>query len=259
MEQTANKESLKQAIIKFNDWVRKNKIPLSEAVVRHYELSGEFVATQRKDLGYFPYSSEEIASLPPGLENYSMGAYHPVKHANLKEGEVVLDIGCGVGIDVFLAANRVGESGKVIGIDVTFSLLQRAQGYATGRYSSLTLFLNASGDELPIADQSVDVIISNGVIHLIPDKPKAFAEFFRVLRPRGRAVIADVVAESEGVEDFYENPTIYFYSGGGKKMVAEYEKMAKAAGFSDFQFIKEKQPWDVGDEPMPGGYMILRV
>ena len=119
-------------------------------------------------------------------------------------------------------------------------------------------FINASGDALPIIDQSIDAIISNCVIHLIQDKSKAFAEFFRVLRPHGCAVIADVVAESEVVEDFYENPTIYFYSGGGKKMVEEYEKMAKATGFSGFQFVKERQPWDVGDEPMPGGYMILK-
>jgi len=258
MEQTSDKESLKQSIIKFNNWVRNNKIPLSEAVVRHYELSNEFVAAQRKDLGYFPYSSDEITSLPSGLENYSMGAYHPVKYANLKEGEVVLDVGCGAGIDVFLAANRVGKSGKVIGVDVTFPLLKRAKGYATGQYSSLTFFINASGDDLPVADRSVDAIISNGVVHLIQDKPKAFTEFLRVLRPHGRAVISDVVAESEIVGNFYENPTIYFYSGGGKKRVEEYEKMAKAAGFSDFQFIEEKQPWDVSDEPMPGGYMILK-
>jgi len=252
------KESLKQTIINFNNWVRNNNIPLSEAIVRHYELANEFVATQRKDLGYFPYSSEEIASLPPGLVDYSMGAYHPVKHANLKEGETVLDVGCGAGIDVFLAANKVGESGKVFGIDVTFSLLRRAKGYVTGQYRSRMLFISASGGALPLVDQSVDAIIGNCVIHLIQDKPEAFAEFFRVLRPHGRAVIADVVAESEAVEDFYDNPTTYLYAGGGKKTVEEYGKITKAAGFSDFQFIEERQPWDVGDEPMPGGYMMLK-
>jgi ubiquinone/menaquinone biosynthesis C-methylase UbiE len=109
---------------------------------------------------------------------------------------------------------------------------------------------------LPIAAQTIDVLISNGCLHLL-DKITAFAEFFRVLRPSGRAVVADVVAENDKLEDFYDNPLMYLYSGGGKQTPEKYESLAQGAGFSAVHFISARQPWDVGDEPMPGGYLIL--
>ena len=257
MSNCETEESLKKAIYNFNRWVRNNKIPLSEAIIRHYTIHGKWSPSQRKKLGYLPYSAEELARLPSGVENYSMGAYNPCKHAEIRTGEKVLDIGCGAGVDVFLAASMVGESGMVIGIDVTFFLLQTAKRYADTKFRSCARFLQASGDALPIADHSIDVIISNGCLHLIPDKPQAFIECFRVLKEGGRAVLADMVAEDEKWEDFYENPLTYLYSGGGKQTVVQYETFAKAAGFSEFQFIQERLPWDFADEPMPGGYIIV--
>jgi len=257
-------ERLKQKIYKFNEWVRDNQPLISEAIIRHYDIHGEFVATQRRELGYFPYSREELALLPAGLENYSMGAYNPCKYAEFESGDKVLDIGCGVGIDSFLAASKVGKAGRVIGVDVTFSLLRRGAGILCryiGRYTdknvAAILFIQSSGDSLPIAAQMIDVIISNGCLHLL-DKPKAFAEFFRVLRLGGRTVLADVVAEDDSIENFYDNPLMYLYSGGGKQTPERYESLAKEAGFSEVNFISERQPWDIGDEPMPGGYLILK-
>jgi len=288
-------ELLKQKIYKFNEWVRDNNVPISEAIIRHYEIGGEFVAMQRKELGYFPYSREELALLPAGLENYSMGAYNPCKYAKLKSGDKVLDVGCGVGIDSFLAASKVGKTGMVIGVDVTFALLRRgadrkpnvasppltppytggnggdrrgasvseanilvcASSTMAGKNACPTRFIQASGEILPIVARTIDVIISNCCLHLL-DKPKAFAEFFRVLRPNGRAVLADVVAEYDKIENFYDNPLMYLYSGGGKQTPEQYESLAKEAGFSEVQFISERQPWDLGEEPMPGGYLILK-
>ena len=258
-------ELLKQEIYKFNEWVKDNNVPISEAIVRHYEINGEFVASQRKELGYFPYSREELALLPPGLENYSMGAYNPCKYADFKNGDKVLDIGCGVGVDLFLAASKVGEKGIVIGVDLTFSLLLRGTGILAGHLGKCKdgnvyprmLFVQASGVTLPIASKMIDVIISNGCLHLL-DKLKAFEEFFRVLRSGGRAILADVVAEDDNIENFYDNPLMYMYSGGGKQTSEQYEYLAKKAGFSEVKFISERQPWDVGDEPMPGGYLILK-
>ncbi|MFQ6040737.1 MAG: methyltransferase domain-containing protein [Candidatus Poribacteria bacterium] len=253
-------ERLQQEIYKFNKWVRDNQPSISEAIIRHYDIHGEFVATQRKELGYFPYPHAELALLPAGLESYSMGAYNPCKYAELESGDKVLDIGCGVGIDSFLAAGKVGKSGMVIGVDVTLSLLRRGAGIlsrAIGNKDVATiLFVQASGDALPVAAQAIDVIISNGCLHLL-DKPKAFTECFRVLSSRGRAVLADVVAENDNIENFYDNPLMYLYSGGGKQTPEKYESLAKDAGFSEVNFISERQPWDVGDEPMPGGYLIL--
>lgn len=257
-------EALKQEIYKFNEWVRDSSVPISEAIIRHYEIHGEFVVTQRKELGYFPYSREELALLPQGLENFSMGAYNPCKYAELKSGNKVLDIGCGVGVDSFLATNKVGKTGMVIGVDVTFSLLHRGADILVSASQQMadmnacaTIFIQASGDTLPITTQAIDVIISNGCLHLL-DKHKAFVEFFRVLKPGGRAVMADVVAEDDKIEDFYDNPLMYLYSGGGKQTPEQYEFLAKEAGFSAVEFISERQPWDVEDEPMPGGYLILK-
>jgi len=252
-------ELLKQQIYKFNEWVRDNNVSIPEAIIRHYEIHGEFVVTQRKELGYFPYSREELHLLPVGLENYSMGAYNPCKYAEFNKGDKVLDIGCGVGVDSFLAAIKVGETGMVIGVDVTFSLLRCGAEFPTvaGRDTCPTRFIQASGDTLPIGTQTIDVIISNGCLHLL-DKSKAFTEFFRVLRLNGKAVLADVVAENDTTENFYDNPLMYLYSGGGKQTQEQYESLAKEAGFSEVQFISERQPWDVGDEPMPGGYLILK-
>ena len=261
---TSKTESLKQEIYKFNEWVRDNNIPIPEAIIRHYEIHSEFVAMQRKELGYFPYSSEDLALLPAGLENYSMGAYNPCKYAEFKDGDKVLDIGCGVGIDSFLAATKVGETGMVIGVDVTFSLLRCGADILVFAFPTMagvdfcpTRFIKASGDTLPIGTQTIDVIISNGCLHLL-EKSKAFAEFFRVLRLNGKAVLADIVAENDKTENFYDNPLMYLYSGGGKQTQEQYESLAKEAGFSEVQFISERQPWDVGDEPMPGGYLILK-
>lgn len=274
-------ELLKQKIYKFNEWVRNNNPPISEAIIRHYEIHGEFVATQRKELGYFPYSREDLALLPVGLENYSMGAYNPCKYARLKSGDKVLDVGCGMGIDSFLAASKVGKTGMVIGVDVTFSLLRRGAdilvsafptmagrsreaGFHYAENACATRFIQASGDILPIATQTIDVIISNGCLHLL-NKSKAFAEFYRVFRHNGRAVLADVVAEYDRIENFYDNPLMYLYSGGGKQTPEQYvcaldssklqliialtstrhktyESLAKEAGFSEVQFISERQP-----------------
>jgi SAM-dependent methyltransferase len=282
-------EFLQQKIYKFNEWVRdnlclqcrkpyqgipssvrqcktanENQPPIFAAIIRHYDIHGEFVATQRKELGYFPYSREELALLPADLENYSMGAYNPCKYAELNSGDKVLDIGCGVGIDSFLAASKVGKAGIVIGVDVTLSLLRRGAGILSRDIRSETannvapiLFIQSSGDALPIATQTIDVIISNGCLHLL-DKPKAFTEFFRVLRPSGRAVVADVVAENDNLENFYDNPLMYLYSGGGKQTPEKYESLAQETGFPTVYFISERQPWDVGDEPMPGGYLIFK-
>jgi ubiquinone/menaquinone biosynthesis C-methylase UbiE len=257
-------ESLKQKIYKFNEWVRDNNVPISEAILSHYEIHGEFVATQRKELGYFPYSCEELALLPADLGNYSMGAYNPCKYAKLKRGDKVLDVGCGVGVDLFLAASKVGKTGMVIGVDVTFSLLRRGSDILVcespkmeSGYACPIIFIQASGDILPIASSKIDVIVSNCCLHLL-DKLRAFAEFFRALKPGGRAVLADVVAEDDSIENFHDNPLMYLYSGGGKQTSEQYKSLAKETGFSEVKFIIERQPWDIEGEPMPGGYLLLK-
>ncbi len=184
------------------------------------------------------YSKDEIASVPDGAD-LGLGCGNPIALASLKEGEVVLDLGSGAGFDCFLAANRVGKTGKVIGVDMTPEMVERARENARkGGYSNVEFRLGEI-EHLPVADNSVDVIISNCVINLVPEKDKVFAEAFRVLKPDGRLMISDIVLLQELPDIVKTSVSAYVGCISGAIMKDQYIESIRKAGFQDVTIIEE--------------------
>ncbi len=184
------------------------------------------------------YKDEELSSVPEGA-NLGLGCGNPVALASLEEGETVLDLGAGAGFDCFLAASKVGGSGKVIGVDMTPEMLEKARENARkGNYENVEFRLGEI-ENLPVADNSVDAVISNCVINLSPDKEKVFKEAFRVLKPGGRLMVSDITLLKE-LPDFIRN-SIAAYIGciSGALMKDEYMEVIREAGFRDVQIVDE--------------------
>ncbi len=184
------------------------------------------------------YTEKELKAIPEGA-NLGLGCGNPVALASLRDGETVLDLGSGAGFDCFLAAQKVGKNGIVIGVDMTPEMVEKARENARkGNYENIEFRLGEIED-LPLADNSVDVIISNCVINLSPDKQRVFREAFRVLKPGGRLVISDLVLLKE-LPDFIKN-SIEAYIGclSGAIMKDEYLKLIGKAGFQNVNIIDE--------------------
>lgn len=191
--------------------------------------------TISKEIGY---TDEDLKEVPRGA-NLGLGCGNPVALASLKKGETVLDLGSGAGFDCFLAANRVGDEGRIIGVDMTPEMIDKARENAKkGNYRNVEFRLGEI-ENLPVADNSVDVVISNCVINLAPDKSRVFRETFRVLKPGGRLMVSDIVLVKE-LPDFIKN-AIAAYVGclSGAIMKDEYIKVLKEAGFQKVKIIDE--------------------
>jgi arsenite methyltransferase len=183
-----------------------------------------------------PYSPEELASLPEGAY-LALGTGHPVRAADLKPGEVALDLGSGAGVDVLLAAKRVGPQGRAIGVDFTREMVERARANARAAGAANAEFHEAPIEALPLADASVDAITSNCVVNLSADKPRVLREAFRVLKPGGRLVVSDTLrlfGPAPGGA-----PSCDCISGA--MSAGEWKRVLRAAGFADASVALEKQ------------------
>lgn len=185
------------------------------------------------------YEEEDIKSVPEG-SNLGLGCGNPIGFSLIKEGEIVLDLGCGPGFDSFLAARKVGGKGRVIGVDMTEEMIKRARENAKKSGFENVEFKIGEIENLPIPDNSIDVIISNCVINLSPEKEKVFREAYRVLKNGGRMVISDIVLLKELPEVIKNSETAYVGCISGAILKDDYLNLIKKANFKEVKIIEEK-------------------
>ncbi len=189
------------------------------------------------------YTEEELTDLPGGA-NMGLGCGNPHALASLAPGEVVMDLGSGGGVDCFIAAKKVGPTGRVIGIDMTPAMLTKARDTAAEHGYDNVEFRLGEIEHIPVGDNEVDAVLSNCVINLAPDKAKVFRDVFRVLKPGGRLSISDVVATAELPEEIRNDDALFSGCVSGAASIDDLERWLNDAGFEDVQI----RPWQESRE-----------
>src|ERR1700712_2221798 len=184
----------------------------------------------------FGYSAEELTSIPAAA-NMGLSCGNPTATAHLRAGEVVVDLGSGGGLDVFLASKMVGPEGRAIGIDMTTAMIERARESAQkGGYTNVDFF-QSTIDQIPLPDNSVDCVISNCVVNLAPDKPAVFREIARVLKPGGRVALSDIALKHELPEAVAQSMAAYVGCIAGAILIDDYRADLFAAGFQHVEIV----------------------
>lgn len=191
------------------------------------------------------YDADELADIPEGAD-LGLGCGNPLAMLDLREGETVLDLGSGAGIDCFLAAKRVGPTGRVIGVDMTAEMLARARRNAVDSGISNVEFRLGEIEHLPVADASVDAVISNCVVNLVPDKRQVFSDVYRVLAPGGRLSVSDIVLLGEVPPLIRDSVDAYVSCLAGAILRDDYLRLIAEAGFGDVR-VTESRAFTIGD------------
>ena len=202
-------------------------------------------------LSQIGYSSEQAAAIPDGA-NLGLGCGNPLAYAAVKPGETVLDLGSGAGIDCFLAALETGPTGRVIGVDMTPAMIEKARANQAKSEFRNVEFRLGEIEHLPVSDASVDAIISNCVVNLSPDKPQVFREAYRALKPGGRMLVSDLVLTRALTLEQQQNVDLYVGCVAGASLKTEYLAMMRDAGFHDVEIVNEGA-YTVGSDVLPEG------
>ena len=207
------------------------------------------------------YSKQDFASVPDGA-NMGLGCGNPVALASLQPGETVVDLGSGGGFDSFLAAKQVGDTGQVIGIDMTPDMLSKARANAEKIQAKNVEFRLGEIEHLPVADNSADIIMSNCVINLSPDKLRVYRDAYRILKPGGRLAISDIIAIAPLPEEIQQNLALVSACVGGAATIADTREMLAQAGFENIKITAKDESrkliseWTAGDSKNAGDYVI---
>jgi len=207
------------------------------------------------------YSKEDIHSVIEGA-NMGLGCGNPVALASLKPGETVVDLGSGGGFDCFLAAKQVGETGQIIGVDMTPAMISKARMNVEKMGTSNVEFRLGEIEHLPVADNSANIIMSNCVINLSPDKIKVYREAFRILKPGGRLAISDIVATAPLPEEVQKNLALLSACVGGAATLDDTVKMLEQVGFQDIKITPKDESrklisqWAPGESKNAGDYVV---
>jgi arsenite methyltransferase len=199
----------------------------------------------------YGYSAEDTSAVPEGA-NLGLGCGNPIALASLRPGETVLDLGSGAGFDCFLAARAVGETGRVIGVDMTHEMLRKARAHAAQSGYTHVEFRLGEIEHLPVADASVDVVISNCVINLSPEKVQVFREAFRVLKHGGRLAVSDVVATAPFPAEVQHDLALRAGCVAGASLLDDLEGMLRGAGFVDIRIQPKDESKTFIREWVPG-------
>ncbi len=197
------------------------------------------------------YSKDDLESIPEGA-NLGLGCGNPVALASLKPGETVVDLGSGGGFDCFLAANEVGKDGKVIGIDMTPDMISKARKNAQDADIENVEFRLGEIEHLPVADNSADIIMSNCVINLSPDKKSVYKDAFRVLKPGGRVAISDILTTQELPSEIKNDLALYSACVGGAATIESTVTMLEQTGFCDIIIDAKEESKKIINEWLPG-------
>lgn len=215
-------------------------------------------ATVEPETDRLGYSSAQIDSLPEGAQ-LSLGCGNPLTIARLRPGESVLDLGSGGGIDCFLAAGQVGPRGRVIGVDMTPEMIARARRAAEAESRSNVEFRLGEIEHLPLADQSVDVVLSNCVVNLSPDKARVFREAFRVLRPGGRVAIMDILATAPLPDSIRNDPDLLGACIAGAATIDQTRRLLEDAGFAEIEIDPNEASRSVIEGWIPGSNLEAAI